>query len=566
MPELAALNALPAADFVAALDGIYEHSPWVAERVAERRPFGSRCALHDAMQAAVLAATDEEQLALIRAHPQLAGKAAIRGELTADSTREQAGAGLSACSPEEFARLHALNTAYEARFGFPFIMAVKGHGRAAILAGFESRLAHHPEAERAKALDEIGRIAEFRLRERVQEAMGADIMAMAERLKRYSEQEGALTCTFLSEAHRRAARQIRDWMIAAGLDVEIDAIGNVVGRLPGDGDRTLLTGSHYDTVIDGGAYDGRLGVLLPIAVAETLRRQGRRLPCTLEIIAFSDEEGVRFGSTFLGSSAVAGRFDTALLDRRDAQGIALREALDAPEAIPQLARDPARLAGYVEVHIEQGPVLLDAGRPLGVVTAINGSLRYAIAVQGVAGHAGTVPMTLRHDAAAAAAEIVLFVEQRCRQASGLVGTVGRLEVPNGAVNVVPGRCTLSLDLRAPDDAVRDAAARDILDEIDAIAARRGVRIEARELLRASATPCDPALQARLADSIRRVTGEDAPRLPSGAGHDAMALAAITEVAMLFVRCGNGGISHHPAETLTPADAELAAQVLLDFLS
>lgn len=572
MITLQALNAASVAEFVALLDGIFEHSPWVAEHAAEMRPFASRYALHEALTHAALSASHELQLALLRAHPELAGKAAIRGELTPDSTREQAGAGLTACSPEEYAQLQQLNADYNARFGFPFIIAVKGHDRAAILRAFEQRLHHPVETELRAALHEVGRIAAFRLADRVIEPYGDEIFAMTERLARHSEHGEELTCTYLSPAHQATAKLLRDWMLQAGMTAEIDAIGNVVGRLRGSAPdaKTLLTGSHYDTVINGGRYDGRLGILLPIVVLRQLRLRGIRLPFDVEVIAFSEEEGVRFKSTFLGSSAIAGDFDLALLDKCDADGVSLREALrlaglDA-EAIPTLARDPKQLLGYVEVHIEQGPVLLEENLALGVVTAIAGSLRYLVTLTGVAGHAGTVPMHLRRDAAAAAAEIVLYVERRCAQAPGLVGTVGKLDVPHGAVNVIPGRCEFSLDIRAPDDASRDAAAADVLAAIAEISARRNVRAGIVKIVHADATPCAPPLQQRLDRAIRAVTGATQSRyLPSGAGHDAMKLASITDVGMLFVRCGAGGISHNPAETMDVADADLAAHVFADFL-
>jgi allantoate deiminase/N-carbamoyl-L-amino-acid hydrolase len=570
---LEALNSAEPEDFVKALDGIYEHSPWVAERTAAARPFANRFELLDALNGAMLAAPHELQLSLVCAHPELAGKAAIRGELTAHSTREQAGAGLSNCSSEEYARLQALNAAYLERFGFPFILAVKGHDRASILLAFEQRLANGTETEFATALHQIGRIAAFRLADRIEENPGDEILAMCARLAQHSEQDDGLTCTYLTAVHRATAAQLRDWMLEAGLDARIDAVGNVVGRLRGsrqDDATVLLTGSHYDTVINGGKFDGRLGIVLPIVVAKRLRQAGTTLPFDLEIVGFSEEEGVRYKSTFLGSSAITGRFDLALLDRIDAKGIAMREAIRAaghdPESIGTLARDPSTLLGFVEVHIEQGPVLLAANEPLGIVTAINGSLRYLVSVTGLAGHAGTVPMNLRRDAAAAAAEIVLLVEQQAGSVPGLVGTVGRLEVPGGAVNVIPGRCELSIDIRAPQDSIRDEAAREIVAGIAAIAAKRGVDITHREIVRADATACAPGLQAALAAAIGRVTGTaPIPHLPSGAGHDAMQMAKITDTAMLFVRCGNGGISHHPDETMTAADADLAARVFADFL-
>ena len=572
MIALETLNAATPERFAELLDGVFEHSPWVAQRTAAARPFGSREDLHAALCAVVTAGAHFEQLALIRAHPELAGRAAVRKELTADSTREQQGVGLDACTPEEFARLQRLNGAYNAKFGFPFVLAVRGHDRASIIAAFARRLENSSDAERVEALRQIGRIAAFRLAERVQAPLGAQIMAMHEHLAQFSDDPDNLTCTCLRPAHRATAAAVLDFMLGAGLDAYIDAVGNVIGRWRcGDsGAKTLITGSHYDTVVDAGRYDGRLGILLPIACVADLRQRGVRLPFDVEIVAFADEEGVRFKSTFLGSGALAGRFDPAVLDHADADGVtmrtALREAGLDPDAIACLARDPTTIAGYVEVHIEQGPALLDAGRPLGVVTAIAGSVRMLVALEGLAGHAGTVPMALRRDAAAAAAEIVLAVEQRCSDQAGLVGTVGKLDVPNGAINVIPGRCELSIDIRAPDDAARDAAVADVLARIDEIAKRRRVRAAGRRVLEAAGVPCSPGLQAQWSAAIAHVTGEAQPlHLPSGAGHDAMMMAAVAPIGMLFVRCGAGGISHHPDETLSVEDADVAARTFIEFL-
>jgi allantoate deiminase/N-carbamoyl-L-amino-acid hydrolase len=329
-----------------------------------------------------------------------------------------------------------------------------------------------------------------------------------------------------------------------------------------------MTGSHYDTVRNGGKYDGREGILLPIAVVKHLHERGERLPFHLDIIGFSEEEGVRFKSTFLGSSAIAGTFDPALLDKTDDDGITMRAALqDAGHEVDDLAalaRDPADLLGFVEVHIEQGPVLLERGLPVGIVNSIAGSCRYLIELTGVASHAGTTPMQMRKDAAAAAAEIILFVEKRCATAPSLVGTVGQLDVPGGSVNVIPGLCRLSLDVRAADDATRDAAVADILREIDAICSRRDIECKRDLTMAAPAVPCAPRLMDQLSASARRA-GVAPFELSSGAGHDAMKIAAITDVAMLFTRCGNGGISHNPLETMTADDAEISAQILLDFL-
>ncbi len=572
MITLAQLNSMRAEQFADALGGIFEHSAWVSERVVALRPFASVLDLHAAMTKAVDAANGDEQLALIRAHPELAGRARMRTGMTTESAHEQRGAGLDSCTPDEFSRLHELNRTYTDKFGFPFVLAVRGHDRTSIIAAFASRVQNSAAAERREALAQIGRIAWFRLADAVSESAGARIMAMHEHLARFSDGDSGLTCTYLRPAHRATAAAIRDFMLAAGLVAEIDAVGNVVGRwrCGQAGAKTLITGSHYDTVINGGKYDGRLGIVLPIACVTHLRRQDARLPFDLEIVAFADEEGVRFKSTFLGSSALAGCFDLQVLDHSDADGIsmraAMREAGQDPAAIPALARDPRAVAGYVEVHIEQGPVLLDAGRPLGVVTSIAGSVRMLVTINGLAGHAGTVPMTLRRDAVAAAAEIVLAIEKRCSTAPGLVGTVGRLEVPDGAINVIPGRCELSIDIRAGNDPLRDSAVNDILAEIERIAARRSVAIDIRRVLDAAAAPCHAAMQRQIAAAITRTTREAAPlHLPSGAGHDAMKMATMTPVGMLFVRCGNGGISHHPDETLDADDAAIAARAFTDFL-
>jgi len=401
-----------------------------------------------------------------------------------------------------------------------------------------------------------------------QAAFGQQIMALADRLAHWSEAPDGLTCTYLSAAHRAVAAEIRGWMDQAGLATAIDVAANVVGRYAADDPNapTLILASHYDTVRNAGKYDGRLGVLVALVVTEHLQRLGRKLPFHLDVIAFSEEEGVRFSSSFLGSSAVAGRFDPRLLERRDADGITLAAAMAAagldPAGIPALARRREELVGYLEVHIEQGPVLLEEGLPVGIVSAIAGTVRCMVTITGTAGHAGTVPMARRHDAAAAAAELVLYVEQRCARAPSLVGTVGQLAVPNGAINIIPGRCELSLDIRAADDSTRDAAVFDVMTEIGRIAAKRGVIIESKEVQRTAAVRCSPRLQSLLADAVTRAGAK--PRyLPSGAGHDAMMFDGITDTAMLFVRCGNGGVSHSPREIITGEDADVAARVILD---
>jgi len=577
MTTLASLNTLEDAAFAAALDGIYEHSPWIAERAAPRRPFATPAALKLALQEVVNSAAEAERLGLLRAHPELAGKAAIAGKLTQESTSEQAASGLNLCSAGEYARLHALNRDYNDKFGFPFILAVKGPTgrgltRTAIIDTFARRLKNTRADEFSEALRQVHRIAEIRLNALfgVTPELGARVMDWCETIGAWSDADTGLTCAYLTPAHRKTAAQIAQWMVDAGMEAHIDAVGNVVGRYASnDPDaKTLVTGSHYDTVRNGGKYDGRLGILLPVAIAAHLHAHGERLPFHLDVVGFAEEEGVRFRSTFLGSSAITGQFDAALLDAVDDDGITLRDAILAsgqdPAAIAAIARKPDDLLGFVEVHIEQGPVLLERGLPVGVVTAIAGSSRYLVELTGVASHAGTTPMGMRRDAAAAAAEVVLLVEERCSGAAALVGTVGQLEVPGGSVNVIPGACKLSLDIRAADDGVRLAAVDDILAGISAICARRGIEEKLWKIVEAQAAPCAPRLMDALGAAVERA---GLPRfdLLSGAGHDAMQMASITEVAMLFTRCGNGGISHNPLETMTADDAELAAQVLLDFL-
>jgi OHCU decarboxylase len=579
MTTLTQLNQGDSQAFVTTLAGIYEHSPWIPERAAALRPFSTLTALKQALQQVVSDAQRQEQLDLIRAHPELAGKAAIAGELTEESTGEQAKAGLHLCSQEEFAQLQKLNADYNAKFGFPFILAVKGATgqgltRAAIIATFARRLRHQPDQEFHEALRQIHRIAELRLNDLLGHTplLGQAVMAWAEEIATFSDDDTGLTCTYMSPAHRRTADKLAQWMNEAGMHVHIDAVGNVVGRyLATDPNaKTLLTGSHYDTVRNGGKYDGREGILLPIAIVKHLHERGETLPFHFEIIGFSEEEGVRFKSTFLGSSAVIGKFDQRWLDIQDRDGISMREALiDAGcnmSAIDSIKRNPKDLLGYVEVHIEQGPVLLQRNLPVGIVTSIAGSSRYLVELKGVASHAGTTPMTMRQDAAAAAAEIQLYIEQRCNQnqEASLVGTVGQLQVPNGSTNVIPGACVFSIDIRAARDDVRDAAVADILQQIETICARRSIDAKIENTVSAPAAPCAPWLMRQLSAATERA-GVTPFALASGAGHDAMTIAKMTDVAMLFTRCGNGGISHNPLETMTADDAELSAQILLDFL-
>ncbi|GAA4013802.1 allantoate amidohydrolase [Actimicrobium antarcticum] len=569
------LNTCDAETFALTLSGIYEHSPWIPQRTASARPFATATALKLALQQTVSDASDADQLNLIRAHPELVGKADVA--LTTESTNEQTAAGLHLCSADEFATLQQCNAAYNLRFDFPFILAVKGPDglgltREAIIRAFKRRLTHQVADEIAENLRQISRIAELRLNDLLdtQPAMGLQIMAWSEVIGAWSDDASGLTCAYLTEAHRQTAAQMVQWMQDAGMTASIDAVGNVVGRYQSDHPdaKTLMTGSHYDTVRNGGTYDGREGILLPIAVIRHLHQRGEKLPFHLEVIGFAEEEGVRYKSTFLGSNAVTGHFDMSLLARTDADGITMRDALEFAghdfTQIPAIARNRADYLGFIEVHIEQGPVLLQRNLPVGIVTSIAGSCRYLVTLTGMASHAGTTPMTMRKDAAAAAAEIILLVEQRCSGITSLVGTVGQLQVPGGSVNVIPGVCNLSLDIRAADDSVRDAAVADILSGIEAICARRQVDTQLELTMRAAAAPCAPWLMQQLAAATERA-GVAPFMLLSGAGHDAMSLVNLTDVAMLFTRCGNGGISHNPLETMTADDAELSAHILLDFL-
>ncbi|CAG2140481.1 Zn-dependent hydrolase [Cupriavidus numazuensis] len=405
--------------------------------------------------------------------------------------------------------------------------------------------------------------------------LGQSIIDRAEALARFSDMEGGLTCAFLTPAHRSAQALLAQWMEEAGMQVRIDAIGNVIGRYAADAGadaRVLMTGSHFDTVRNGGRYDGRLGILLPIAVVGALNASGIRLPYHLEIVGFAEEEGLRFKTSFLASSVLAGRFDAALLARTDADGVTLAEALAASglpghgelAALQAAAVDPATLLGFVEVHIEQGPVLLNKDLPLGVVTQIAGSSRFQVRIEGQASHAGTTPMGMRRDAAAGTAEMILLVESRCSAVPALVGTVGQLLVPDGSSNVIPAACTFSMDIRAGEDDIREAAIADIVAGIQQIAARRGLSAQVDRIKPVFNAPCARWLMDQFSAVLRK-RGLAAFELPSGAGHDAMMMQRITDVAMLFVRCGNGGISHNPLETITAEDAQLAAEVFVDFL-
>ncbi|MDM0108962.1 2-oxo-4-hydroxy-4-carboxy-5-ureidoimidazoline decarboxylase [Variovorax sp. J22R24] len=580
------LNAASADEAVALLDGVYEHSPWIAKRALAQRPFRSLPHLKHALVQVVTSASTDEQLGLIRAHPELAGKAMVSKNLTAESTNEQSKAGLTDCTPEEFAKIQKLNADYNAKFGFPFILAVRGPrgtglAKREIIETFERRLHHHPDFELGEALRNIHRIAEIRLDDKfsAEPLLGNHVWDWQEKLSVHTDpgyaEKGQLTVTYLTDAHRACAQQIAQDMREAGFDtVHIDAVGNVVGRYEGatPGAKALLTGSHYDTVRNGGKYDGRLGIFVPMACVRELKRQNRRLPFGFEVVGFAEEEGQRYKATFLGSGALIGHFDPTWLDQKDADGITMREARQhaglQEEDIPKVQRDPSKYLGFVEVHIEQGPVLTELDLPLGIVTSINGSVRYVGEVIGMASHAGTTPMNRRRDAAAAVAELILFAEQRAAKDGDSVATVGMLEVPSGSINVVPGRCKFSLDLRAPNNGQRDALATDVVDALEKICERRGVRYTLEETMRAAAAPSAPEWQQRWEKAVDTL-GVPLFRMPSGAGHDAMKLHEVMPQAMLFVRGINSGISHNPLESSTNDDMQLAVQafqLLLDNLA
>jgi N-carbamoyl-L-amino-acid hydrolase len=580
------LNQSSVPQATALLDGLYEHSPWIAERALAARPFKSWAHLKQAMAKVLAEAGTEAQLTLIRAHPELAGKAMVSKTLTAESTNEQSKAGLTDCSQAEFDKLQALNRAYNAKFGFPFILAVRGPRGAGlsklhIIATFERRLAGHPNFELAECIRNIHRIAEIRLNDKTgcEPTLGNEVWDWHEALASYSDEgQGPgtpLTVTYLTDAHRAAAQMIKGLMHSCGCDeVSIDAVGNVVGRYWADAadraaTKTLLTGSHYDTVRNGGKYDGRLGILVPLACVKELSRTGRRLPFHLEVVGFAEEEGQRYNATFLGSGALVGQFNPAWLDQLDDKGVSMRQAMAHagldPQNIPMLRRDPSNYLGFVEVHIEQGPILNATNRPLGVVTSINGSARFQCDLQGTACHAGTTPMDQRSDAACGAAELMLYMEQRAAEDGNSVATVGQLQVPNGSVNVVPGRCHFSMDLRAPTNTQRDALVNDVVAKLHEIVARRHLTVQLNETLRASAAPSDKALQDKWVAAVDAL-GLEAFTLPSGAGHDAMKLHEVMPQAMLFVRGENAGISHNPLESTSNEDMELAIQATLHLLT
>ena len=379
------------------------------------------------------------------------------------------------------------------------------------------------------------------------------VMQRCDALGKITEQPGQLTRSFASPAMRRANELVGAWMQEAGLEARVDAAFNLLGgwHSARRGAKTLLLGSHLDTVRDAGKYDGPLGVLTAIAAVQFLRAQKVELPFHLEIVGFSDEEGVRYQTTYLGSRAFAGPLTTADLARIE------------EKQIVKARRDKKDFLGYIEVHIEQGPVLEKYNLPVGVVTAIAGQSRLRVDFVGVAGHAGTVPMNLRRDALAGAAEFISAVENFAKKKSGLVATVGKIEATPGASNVIPGHVTLTLDVRDQNDLRRTAAVKALKIKAKSIAEKRGLKLNWLAVQQTNAVPCDAQAIKLFSECIAR-RGLKLVKLPSGAGHDAVALSAICPVAMLFVRC-KGGVSHNPAESVRTADVASAIGVLADFI-
>jgi allantoate deiminase len=397
--------------------------------------------------------------------------------------------------------------------------------------------------------------------------LGSEIVGRIDALAAISETPEHLTRIFLTREHRAAADLILEWMREAGMRAHLDAIGNVCGRYEGEaGDAPcLMLGSHYDTVRDAGRWDGPLGLITAISCVANLNRRGKRLSFAIEVTGFADEEGVRFASTLLGSRAVAGTFDESVLSTRDKTGVSMRDALRAfgldPDRVGAAARVRRELLAYLELHIEQGPVLEQENLPVGVVTAIAGATRLAARLTGMAGHAGTVPMALRRDALAGASECIGAIEEFCRtDANGLVGTVGYIHAMPGATNVIPGQASFTIDIRAPTDMHRKRAVADIVRQIETIAKRRNLALQLDVTHENRTAPCAPWLQAQIAEAIS-AEGFRAFELPSGAGHDGMAMIDIADIGMIFVRC-RAGISHHPDEHVELADADAGARVLL----
>jgi allantoate deiminase len=399
-------------------------------------------------------------------------------------------------------------------------------------------------------------------------AIGARAEQMINTLGSVSAEPNRLIRTFLSPAHRGAANLVSKWMTDAGLSVSEDALGTVRGSLAGSGPKRLLIGSHIDTVVEAGMFDGPFGVIAGILAAEHFARIGRPLPFGIDVLAFGDEEGVRYSATLASSSASAGHFDFSTLELVDTDGVSLAEAITRygknPADIPAAAYEPGSAAAYVEVHIEQGPVLEYRNQPLGVVNSIAGQTYLNVELLGEAGHAGTVPMLLRRDALAGAAETILTAERMARDTKGeVVATVGHMHIPAAASNVIAGNVALTVDIRAGADAARINFVEKFKKEVREMADKRHLGLSITTTRNVPTTPCDAAIQDGFAAAIKSVGGEPL-KLSSGAGHDGTAMAKLCPVGMLFVRC-RGGISHNPAEYASPSDMGLAVAALIHFI-
>jgi allantoate deiminase len=399
-------------------------------------------------------------------------------------------------------------------------------------------------------------------------AIGARAERMINTLGSVSAEPNRLVRTFLSPAHREAADLVSKWMQDAGLAVSEDALGTVRGSLAGSGNKRLLIGSHIDTVVEAGMFDGPFGVIAGILAVEHFAKAGSKLPFGIDVLAFGDEEGVRYSATLASSSACAGNFDFSTLELVDSDGVTLAEAIERygndPAGIAAAAYAPGSAAAYVEVHIEQGPVLEVRNQPLGVVNSIAGQTYLNVEFLGEAGHAGTVPMLLRRDALAGAAEAILVAERMARDTKGeVVATVGHINVPAAASNVIAGNVALTVDIRSGSDAARLQFVEGFKAEARAIAEKRHLGLSVTTTRNVATTPCDPAIQDGFAAAIKAVGGEPL-KLASGAGHDGTAMAKLCPVGMLFVRC-RGGISHNPAEYASPADMGLAVAALIKFI-
>jgi allantoate deiminase len=398
---------------------------------------------------------------------------------------------------------------------------------------------------------------------------GKRILMRCDQLGLISEPGAGVSRLYLSREHRLAAETLQQWMTDAGMDARIDEVGNVIGRYHAEsgGGPYLITGSHMDSVINAGRYDGPLGVLTSLDCVAVLNGRGKRLPFGVEVVAFGDEEGARFRTTLAGSRAVTGCYGEDLRTARDSEGVLMMEAmvdfgLD-PAAIPLAAHRPEDVIGYVELHIEQGPVLEAKDVPVGVVSAISGQSRSVIRLKSAPNHAGTVPMTMRRDPLLAASEIALALEQIATAHENTVGTVGFIEAKPGLINVIAGEVSLTLDLRSQSDAVRKAAYAKVEAASKEIAARRGVGIEIEAILDLKSCPCAPAFVRQFEAAVEKA-GMRPIQLPSGAGHDGMAMSSLTDIGMIFVRC-KGGISHSPDEAVSVNDVAAGAAVLLGFI-